>query len=333
MICAGPDVEDLSHCLAGCASSVCQANDLGHGVVRQYAPVDGRHRLPGRRAQLRGRPAGVGDLAEQVDHLPGPADEVAGRHVAVEVVAAGQHLRQRLAARPAVRSARRSRASGSRVQLQRRAPPRRPRARPTASPSRRPRRRPGRAAPRPARRLAAGLVEHHRHGARPARPGDSPSHTPRRRHSATSRSASVQIRPSIRPASVTSPSPDEVAARRRAAPHDPVERAGQRPGAAGDPLRAAPRCRARSRSRRSAQRACSSRSGQAWQGCRRSCVAQLRRSGGRRRRPPAAPAAPPTCRSRPVPLTARGQVAAGGRRAVVEVLGHPDPGQHLGRRR
>src|SRR5947209_2215176 len=70
-----------------------------HRGVREHAPVDGVHRLPGGPPDRRvaGR---VGELAEQVDLLAGPADEVPGRQLAVEAVGAGEHLRQRLTPGP-----------------------------------------------------------------------------------------------------------------------------------------------------------------------------------------------------------------------------------------
>ncbi len=262
-------------------------------------------------------------------HLPRPAHEVAGRHVAVEVVPAGQHLRQRLAAGPPV-----DRPDEAQIRFpgerSARGRPRRPRSRPRASGSRRPRRRPrprGTEARSSASRRASKT--HHRDRGGQLGRGRARPRRRRRRHSATSRSASVQIRASIRPASVTSSvarrgSPARSAARRSGRRYGPANRS------APPPCRRSASVSRSSRCRRSAQRACSSRSGQAWQGCwRRSARSWASSVVLAAALGPAAPAPA-------VPVEAGGahlggQVAARRRRAVVEVLRHPDARQHLDR--
>ena len=188
------------------------------------------------------------------------------------------------------------------------------------------RRRPARAAPRRARRPRGGPRRPPPTPRRPAPPARVPSQTPRRRHSATSRSASVQIRASIRPAV------GHLAVRRQVAAvgqqrADLVERARQRAGAAGHlvsqrvgvPLQPPPPLRP-------AGVLLPVRAGVAgvlaqlvWRSSISGVVAGRAALPPPRRRP---------CRSRPVALTCGGQVPALGRRPVVEVLGHPDPFEH-----
>ena len=186
-------------------------------MVGQHAPVDGRDRLPRGGPQLRSRRR-RSRRAGRAGRPPAAPSARSRRPACRRRVRAplAEHLGQRLAAGPPVdrpgeaevRLAGQLQAARGLVGLD---------LGPQLAASRRPRRRPGRAAPTPARRRRGGPRRPPPTPPRPARPGRARPRRRRRRHSATSRSASVQIRPSIRPASVTSPSPAQVAARRSAA--------------------------------------------------------------------------------------------------------------------
>ena len=283
---------------------------------RLWPPLPGgpRRRRPVRSRSARRRRRG--DLAEQVEHLLAPADEVAGGQLL-----AGRRRRCR-APRPATRrgpSGRRPRRSRGPApgSAPARAAARPPPARPTAAGS------PSTASatgPRgqPHRRvvgLAARLVDQRGHGGGQLGRAEPVPDAPRR-HSATSRSASVQIRASM-PAGVG----DRVVrrpagSRARSAARRPGRTCGRASWCGSRPGCAAPSVSRSSRACRSAQRACSSRSAQPWHGCWRSSRAQLRELVvvGGRALPGAAPRPPARSQvERCAASTARSRRACGER--------------------